>query len=96
MDLQKLQEEAHEIAVSKGFWDKERNNSEMLMLMVSELGEACEGLRHGDWANAAEELADTVIRIMDFCQGRNINLEKEIIKKMGINKTRPKLHGKQF
>ena len=31
----------------KGFWDKERNVGEMLMLVVSELGEAMEAHRKG-------------------------------------------------
>jgi NTP pyrophosphatase (non-canonical NTP hydrolase) len=32
---------------AKGFWDKERNVGEMLMLVVSELGEAMESHRKG-------------------------------------------------
>jgi NTP pyrophosphatase (non-canonical NTP hydrolase) len=32
---------------AKGFWDKERNVGEMLMLVVSELGEAMEAHRKG-------------------------------------------------
>lgn len=41
----------------KGFWDKERNVGEMLMLVTSELGEAMEAHRKGlfvrweDWEN---------------------------------------------
>lgn len=34
----------------KGFWDKERNVGEMLMLVVSELGEAMEAHRKGRFA----------------------------------------------
>lgn len=64
-----------------------------LMLMASELGEACEALRVGDKENLAEELADVVIRIADFCGWHDIDLEKAIIEKMEINKNRPYLHG---
>jgi NTP pyrophosphatase (non-canonical NTP hydrolase) len=35
----------------KGFWDKERNVGEMLMLVVSELGEAMEAHRKGIFAD---------------------------------------------
>lgn len=73
-----------------------RNNAELLMLMVTELGEACEALRHGDWEHVREEVADCVIRIMDFCEARDINLEEEISKKIEKNKKRPYRHGKQF
>ena len=34
----------------KGFWDKERNVGEMLMLVTSELGEAMEAHRKGQFA----------------------------------------------
>lgn len=42
----------------KGFWDKERNVGEMLMLVTSELGEAMEAHRKGrfaDWTNVKQE-----------------------------------------
>ena len=49
MTLKELCKKSHEIAVEKGFWGKDgkldRNVSELLMLCVSELGEACEALR---------------------------------------------------
>lgn len=52
MTLKELCKEAHEAAVEKGFWTKfengelkSRNIPELLMLTVSELGEACEALR---------------------------------------------------
>jgi NTP pyrophosphatase (non-canonical NTP hydrolase) len=37
----------HEINKDKGFWDKERNVGELLMLVTSELGEAMEAHRKG-------------------------------------------------
>lgn len=45
MDLMTTAKEIHENAVSKGFWDKERNIGEMLMLVTSELSEALEADR---------------------------------------------------
>lgn len=41
----------HDINVDKGFWEKERNVGEMLMLVVSELGEAIEAHRKGRFAS---------------------------------------------
>lgn len=67
-----------------------------LMLIVSELGEAQEGLRHNDIDNFKEELADVAIRLADLCGGLDIDLEAEIEKKMKVNKNRGYKHGKQF
>lgn len=67
-----------------------------LMLIVSELGEAVEALRHNNYENFKEELADVVIRVADLCGGLGIDLETEIERKMERNKTRPYKHGKQF
>lgn len=66
------------------------------MLIVSEIGEAEEALRHNDIANLREELADAVIRICDLAGGLEMDLEAEIERKMKINETRPYKHGKQF
>jgi len=96
--IRELQKKCHDTAVDKGFWDTghTRNNAEMVMLMVTELAEAVEGLRHNDWLNVGEEFADTVIRIMDFCEARGIDLESAIEQKMVRNKERPYKHGKKF
>jgi len=54
---------------------------ELLMLIVSEAGEACEAIRNNDAENFQEELADIVIRVMDLCYYFGIDLEEEILKK---------------
>ena len=43
--IAELSKEIHENARSKGFWDKERNMGEMLMLIVSEVSETMEADR---------------------------------------------------
>jgi NTP pyrophosphatase (non-canonical NTP hydrolase) len=49
--MKNLISQAHEMAKSKGFWEGERNKSELLMLIVSELAEALEALRKDDYAD---------------------------------------------
>lgn len=45
MNLNDLSKQIYEANKAKGFWDSKRNEGEMLMLIVSELGEAMEALR---------------------------------------------------
>jgi NTP pyrophosphatase (non-canonical NTP hydrolase) len=92
--LNELAQICHSIAKSKGFWDSERNVGEALMLMVTELAEAMEAHRHQDQAHFNEELADTFIRLLDFCGGMGIDIETEIEKKARKNQSRPYKHGK--
>jgi NTP pyrophosphatase (non-canonical NTP hydrolase) len=91
----------HSSAKNKGFWEKERNVGEMLMLVVSELGEAIEAHRTGLAGLEAkdtfeDELADTAIRLFDMCGGLGIDLEKQIEWKMGFNQSREAKHGKNY
>jgi len=91
----------HKTARSKGFWDQERNVGEMLMLVVSELGEAIEAHRSGKHGletkdTFEDEIADTVIRIFDMCGGLGIDLEKQMAWKMNFNSQREAKHGKKY
>jgi NTP pyrophosphatase (non-canonical NTP hydrolase) len=104
MGIEALKHRAHTSAKEKGFWDNPPEIGTSLMLIVSELGEALEAYRNGNPASekipeishAEEELADVVIRIMDFVGRHNIRLSEAILRKMSYNKTRPHLHGKKF
>jgi len=43
-----------------------------------------------------DELADSVIRLLDIAGGEGIDLEWHILQKLRYNKTRAKMHGKKF
>ncbi len=94
LSLNQVSEICHRIAVEKGFWDKERNIGEALMLIVTELAEAMEAHRVQDKENFKEEIADAFIRLFDLCGGLKIDIEAEITKKSEKNKNRPHKHGK--
>ncbi len=66
-----------------------------LMLVVTEVAEAAEAVRHGDLDNFKEEIADAFIRLLDICGAMGIDIEEEIAQKMAVNKNRPQRHGKK-
>jgi len=62
--MKELIVKAHGTAKEKGFWDTERNVSEMLMLIVSELAEAQEALRKDYYAD--KNVANGLIQDMEL------------------------------
>ena len=76
----------NETAVEKGWWKGERNEGELICLMHSELSEALEALRHGnppddhipEFAGVEAELADVVIRIMDFAAAKRYRVGEAV------------------
>lgn len=122
-NLNQLAKEAHENAKNKGFYDKPLETGTLLMLIVSELGEAMEADRKGYKPNKnqfekqlkargknnfksvfeiwikdcfEDELADAMIRILDLCAFKGVDIQWHVEQKMEYNKTRDKLHGKKY
>jgi NTP pyrophosphatase (non-canonical NTP hydrolase) len=99
--MDKMAEDIYRNAKEHGWWESERNDGEMMMLMVTEIAEACEGDRAGNppddkipaFSSIEAELADCVIRIMDYCYQRGYNLPEAILAKHDYNKNRPYKHG---
>ena len=95
---------SYKMATEKGFWEKARNDGELLALVHSEISEALEAIRKGNpestkipgFSNFVEELADAVIRICDFTGSKNLDLGGAILAKMQYNSARPYKHGKKF
>ncbi len=98
--MNELCELCHDYAWSQGFWrELDQRKPEVinskLMLIVTEIAEACEAERHQDPENFREEIADSLIRIFDLCGAVGIkDIYGEIAKKMAKNWQREPMHGK--
>ena len=103
--LNELTKEIHDNAVSHGWWDEPRNLLEIAALCHSELSEAVEEYRAGRpmvWANEdgkpegiATEMADCVIRILDWFGHEGLDADEIVRQKMTYNRGRPYKHGKR-
>jgi NTP pyrophosphatase (non-canonical NTP hydrolase) len=105
MQIKEWQKRVYDIAKSKGWYDESVPQStrvERHMLMVSEIAEATEEIRNGQLPiyskdgkpeGEAIELADCVIRIMDYFESQGWDLEAAIKTKSEYNETRPYRHG---
>lgn len=103
ISIRMLMTVAHDIAIEKGWWEKERGIPECLCLIHSEVSEALDEFRQnrgphylgegGKPEGIAVELADVVIRIADLCGQYGWDLEEAIVEKLAYNSTRPYRHG---
>jgi NTP pyrophosphatase (non-canonical NTP hydrolase) len=96
-----LAADIHNTAQSKGWWENDRNDGELIALMHAELSEGLEGLRHGnppsehipEFTAIEEELADVIIRALDMSHARDYRIGEAIAAKMEFNRNRPHKHG---
>jgi len=99
-----VRDSVHQNAIDHGWHDKPREIGTTLMLCVCELTEAME--EHRDHRDTDEiyykgdkpegipiEIADCIIRLLDFCGKENIDIGKAINIKHSFNINRPYMHG---
>lgn len=104
----------HDDAVSAGWWDDGDDKyvlATKLMLVVSEVAEAMEGLRKDQWDDhlphrkmVEVEVADALIRLLDFATALDMNIGSAVMEKLEYNRnrldhkqeTRQAAGGKQF
>lgn len=107
--LRDWQKAIHQYAKDKGWWlpEKPRSFGDLCALFHTEISEAFEEHRAGhalttvyenpDKPGKLEgvpvELADLVIRVLDFCEWAGIDLQEVMARKHAFNLTRPYRHG---
>lgn len=104
-DIDNLSIDLHENAKNKGFYDRLdmtdfNSQAKQLAMIHSEVTEVLEALRKSKGEEAVvEELSDILIRVFDFYGSLKVSgvvessLTEVLNKKIGINASRPKMHG---
>lgn len=105
MSLTDLAIKIHAANREKGWHaeDTPRHPTQFHMLAVTEIAEATECARNGepDWyidekgkpCGEAVEIADAIIRLLDYCGYRKWDIDAIVREKLAFNKTRPHRHG---
>ncbi|CAB1078735.1 hypothetical protein D1AOALGA4SA_6468 [Olavius algarvensis Delta 1 endosymbiont] len=101
IEFNAVAQEVNNIAIDKGWWEGERNEGELIALMHSELSETLEAIRKGnppddkipEFTGVEAELADVIIRIMDFAAAKGYRVGEAVVAKINYNKNRPYKHG---
>ena len=99
--IDELQKEAHRIAVEKGWWDDDREAPECIAAIHSEMSEAFAAYRDGNpmsnkippFSQIEEELADVIIRVLDYAERNSFEIGKALAAKMAYNEGREYRHG---
>jgi NTP pyrophosphatase (non-canonical NTP hydrolase) len=97
-----LQKDTYRAAKEHGWFEEGKFNiGEKLALIHSEVSEVLEAFRYNnppsekiaDTSSAEEELADVVIRVMDFASHLNFDVARAIVLKHRYNQKREYKHG---
>ena len=96
-DLQNLVYKEYKKNRFEEFFNKNKECGDIaeIGLITSEIGEALDYCRDKNELFLSFELADIIIRVLNFCNRKNIDLEFFIITKNRINQNRGKYHGKK-
>ncbi len=96
----------HDLHVKKGFYVEDRSVSHLMGLVMTELAEIVEDDRKfesdrksekiPEFTKEEEEVADAIIRLLDFAGHRMLRIGAAIVAKHEYNATRPPLHGKRY
>lgn len=103
--LEEMQAEITEVNHANGWFVTERTFGDDIALLTTELGEAFDAYRTWEFADVTgrngtdkpegvgSEAADILIRLLDMCERRSINLASEYERKIAYNRTRGYKHG---
>jgi len=101
--LSDWQREIHALAKAKGWWNHTRSTGDLCSLMHSEVSELFEAYRNGvldkpcekipELTNFEEETADIFIRLLDWCEFKNMDLISCVRMKHEYNRNRAYRHG---
>lgn len=98
------QVEAHEASKRFGYWEKERNMSDVFALIHRDTAKALEVITVGDGPSdklkdvtrGEEKLADIFIRILDVAAGMNLHVAPAVIAKLEYNESLSKAMRKDY